>query len=165
MRRASLADMACSVARSLDVVGEWWTLLVLRDVFYGLHRFDEIARDLGIARNVLAARLATLTEHGILDRVRYCEHPPRDEYRLTAKGRDLFGVLLALLAWGDRWLAGEEGPPVTLTHRPCGAEVTPRVTCDHCGGELSARDVAVAPRPGQRLPGPAGQASPRSPQA
>src|SRR5438093_5787947 len=122
MRRTRFADMHCSVARSLDVVGEWWTLLVLRDAFRGVRRFEDFQRDLGIARNVLSDRLQTLVDHGILERRRYSDRPPRDEYRLTAKGLDLYPVIVGLLQWGDKW-AADDGPPVILRHKACGHEV------------------------------------------
>src|SRR5437588_10055882 len=103
--------MRCSVARTLGLVGEWWTLLVLRDSFRGVRRFDDFQRNLGIARNVLADRLATLVEAGILERRRYQERPERFEYRLTDKGRDLYPVIVTLMQWGDRWAADPSGPP------------------------------------------------------
>src|SRR5262249_8199804 len=116
MKRTSFAGMHCSIARTLEVVGEWWTLLILRDAFLGIGRFDDFQRRLGIARNVLTDRLQRLVEHGILERHRYQERPERFEYRLTAKGQDLHPVILSLLRWGDRWTAGEEGPPLLLEH-------------------------------------------------
>src|SRR5687767_5069851 len=103
MRRTSFADMNCSIAQALEVVGEWWTLLILRDVFLGVRRFDDFQKRLGIARNVLADRLDTLVERGILERRPYQDRPPRDEYVLTEKGRDLLPVIHALREWGDRW--------------------------------------------------------------
>src|SRR5215207_8178729 len=115
--------MDCSVARTLEVVGEWWTMLIVRDAFFGVTRFDDFQRRLGIARNVLTARLDKLVEVGVLERVAYQERPRRYEYRLTAKGRDLWPVLNALREWGDRWTAGDDGPPLDLVHRACG-EVT-----------------------------------------
>src|SRR6266542_1187076 len=114
MRLTSLASMNCSIAQTLDVVGEWWTPLILRDALGGTRRFDDFQASLGLARSVLTARLRKLTDQGILERYRYSEHPPRYEYRLTGKGRDLFGVLVALMQWGDTWAAGPDGPPVVL---------------------------------------------------
>ena len=141
MRRTRFDGMQCSIARSLDVVGEWWTLLVLRDAFRGVRRFEDFQRHLGIARNVLSDRLQTLVDHGIFERRRYQERPPRDEYRLTEKGLDLYPVIVGLLQWGDKW-AADDGPPVILRHKGCGAEVTPVLACPACGDELSARDMA-----------------------
>ena len=109
-------DFHCSIARTVDVVGERWTPLILRDVMLGVTRFDDIQRDLGVARNVLAARLDALVEDGILERRAYQEHPVRHEYVLTEKGRELATALLAMMAWGDRWESGGDGPPVQLRH-------------------------------------------------
>src|SRR5512141_1570322 len=107
MRGVPLSDLHCSVARTLDIVGERWTLLILRDAFNGRRRFEDFAASLPIATNVLTARLQTLVAHGIMERTRYQERPPRYEYRLTDKGRSLYPVLIALLQWGDTYLAGE----------------------------------------------------------
>jgi DNA-binding HxlR family transcriptional regulator len=100
MKRTSVAHLNCSVAQTLEVVGEWWTLLVVRNLMFGQRRFEAIQGDLGIARNILSDRLGTLVEHGIVDRVKYQDHPERFEYRLTDKGRDLFPVIAALMTWG-----------------------------------------------------------------
>lgn len=141
--------MHCSIARTADLVGDAWSLLILRDLFLGLTTFDELHRDLGIATNVLAARLDRLVTEGVLERRRYLERPPRHDYHLTAAGRDLFGVVLAMLAWGDRHRAAE-GPPLVLTHDTCGSACTPSVTCAACGGALEASAVTAAPGPGGR---------------
>jgi DNA-binding HxlR family transcriptional regulator len=139
-------ELGCSVARTLDVLGDKWTLLVIRDAFYGLRRFEEFQRDLGIARNILTDRLNRLVERGILERRRYEERPPRDEYRLTAMGRDLFGVLMAMHRWGDTWLtpAGQQ-PPVRFIHRTCGEATHAQPACAHCGEVLDPR--ALQPDP------------------
>ncbi len=137
-------DMECSVARTLDVVGERWALLILRDAFYGVRRFDDFQRDLGIARNVLTDRLAKLVAQGVLERRRYEEHPPRYEYRLTAKGRDLLPVLLAMTRWGDRWTAEDE-PPVTLTHTTCGHDTQATMVCSHCREDLTWAELRAHP--------------------
>jgi DNA-binding HxlR family transcriptional regulator len=130
----------CSAARALEAIGERWTMLIVRDAFLGVRRFDDFQRSLGVARNVLQSRLERLTEHGILERVRYQERPERFEYRLTEKGLDLWPVLVALLAWGDRHGA-PDGPPVVLEHRDCGGRVNDRRICDSCGALLEPRDV------------------------
>jgi DNA-binding HxlR family transcriptional regulator len=148
MRRTSLADMHCSVARTVDVIGEWWTPLIVRDAFYGRTRFEDFQRSLGLARNVLTVRLARLVEAGIMDRRRYQEHPPRDEYVLTEKGRDLFPVIAALLAWGDRWTAVEAGPPLLLVHETCGKPASLRATCDQCGEPFGLDTIRPVPGPG-----------------
>lgn len=136
-------DMECSVARTLQVIGGRWSLLILRDAFYGVRRFEDFQRRLGIARNVLTTRLNELVEHGVLERHPYQTRPPRDEYRLTERGRDLLPVVLAMMRWGDRW-ATEGAPPVTLTHTTCGQPTSARVTCQGCGEELTLRTVRAA---------------------
>ena len=137
----------CSIARALEVVGERWTLLILRDAFNGVRRFDDFQRSLGVARNVLNTRLQRLVEHGLLERRRYQERPERFEYRLTEMGVDLFGTIVALMQWGDRWLADDCGPPTVLRHRECAGAITARRTCERCGAELQARDVEALPAP------------------
>ncbi len=141
------ADQNCSVARTLGIVGERWTLLVLREAFLGVRRFDRMQADLSIARNILADRLQSLVETGILERRRYQDHPPRSEYRLTQKGLDLYPILVSLMRWGDQYESAG-GPPVVLTHRACGHAMTPVLACPHCGDEITARDVTFAPGPG-----------------
>jgi DNA-binding HxlR family transcriptional regulator len=148
MRLTSLADMHCSVARTVDVIGEWWTPLIVRDAFVGRRRFEDFQRSLGLARNVLAARLNRLVEAGIMERQRYEEHPPRDEYVLTEKGRDLFPIIAALMAWGDRWTAGAAGPPLLLIHQDCGEAAQLRATCDQCGKPMSLANIQPVPGPG-----------------
>jgi DNA-binding HxlR family transcriptional regulator len=140
----------CSIRRTLDVVGEKWTLLVLREAFYGVRRFDDFHRALGCARNILAARLATLVEHEILERHRYQEpgSRARAEYRLTEKGRELFPALVALLQWGDRWTADPGGPAVELRHDVCGATIAVELRCAAGHRPLSERDTTAEPGPG-----------------
>ena len=151
MRQTSFADMHCSLARSLEVVGDWWSPLVLRDLYLGLDRFDDLVRDLGISRNLLTARLERLIAGGVVERERYQEHPPRDRYRLTAAGRDLVPILMALTAWGDRWAAPADGPPIAFEHRGgCGHRFTPQVHCSVCAAAVDAADVDAVPGPGGR---------------
>jgi DNA-binding HxlR family transcriptional regulator len=137
----------CSVAKSLELVGERWTMLVVREVFLGNRRFDEIAARLGIARNVLTARLGRLVEEGVLERSRYQERPERFEYRLTEKGIDLWPVIVSLVQFGDRYYA-PDGPPLVMTHKGCGGAVDAHRTCDRCQARLTARDVVAQPGPG-----------------
>ncbi len=151
MQRTDFAAMQCSIARTLAVAGEPWTPLVIRDVWVGVTRFDDIQRDLGISRKVLAERLKWLVEQGVLERRAYSERPPRDEYALTGKGLELVEVLMAITAWGDRWTAGEAGPPALLRHRACGAVTHAEVRCANCGERLRAGDVDVEPGPGLRV--------------
>jgi DNA-binding HxlR family transcriptional regulator len=137
----------CSIAKSLELVGERWTMLVLREAFSGRRRFDEMAEDLNIARNVLTNRLQRLVEEDVLRKVRYQERPERFEYRLTEKGLDLWPVLIALMRFGDRYYA-PDGPPVLLAHKDCGGAVDGHLTCERCGARLTARDVRAARGPG-----------------
>lgn len=147
MRRKSFAGVRCSVAQSLEVVGGWWTLLIVRDLMFGVTRFDALQSRLGIARNVLADRLSGLVEAGVVEKVPYQQHPERFEYRLTPKGVDLWPVLTALREWGDRW-AAPEGPPVETVHRTCGHTTHVVPTCASCGEVLEAPDLQPVPGPG-----------------
>ena len=149
MRRTSFEDLNCSVAQCLEVVGEWWSLMVLREVFLGVTRFDDLRSRLGISRNVLTDRLEHLVAHGVLERVPYQQHPVRHDYRLTEKGIDLWPVLTAMRQWGDRH-AAPEGPPLELVHKGCGARVQVVEACSNCGEVLHARDVRAVPGPGAR---------------
>ena len=148
MRWAELDSRTCSLARTLEIVGQPWTLLVLRDLFNGIRRFDDLASHLGIARNVLADRLARLTENGLAQRVPYRQagHRARHEYRLTSAGLDLCTVMVAFAGWGDRHLAGPAGPPARFEHRDCGASVRAALLCD--SGHLLTPSDQVLSRPG-----------------
>jgi DNA-binding HxlR family transcriptional regulator len=139
---------ACSIAGALEVVGERWSLLIVRDVFLGLRRFDQIQADLGIARNVLQARLQRLIEQGVLERSLYRERPPRYEYRLTEKGIDLWPVVVSLMQWGDRHATPAGGPAVVLEHRGCGGRIDAHRVCEKCRKPLGAREVRALPGPG-----------------
>jgi DNA-binding HxlR family transcriptional regulator len=146
VERKSFAGMDCSVAQCLEVVGEWWSMLIVRDIFMGVTRFDEIADRLGISRNILNQRLGHLVEHGVLERIPYSEHPPRYEYRLTGKGRDLWPVLTAMRQWGDRH-AAPDGAPLEMVHHDCGSVVDAVMTCSCCGEPLGTGDAtALLPR-------------------
>jgi DNA-binding HxlR family transcriptional regulator len=137
------------VARALSVVGDRWTLLVLRDAFLGVRRFEDF-RAVGLTRHRLADRLKKLVAAGVLERVRYQERPPRFEYRLSEKGRDLYPVIVSLVRWGDRWMAGEAGPPVELIHRGCGHVITPVLACPDCAAPVTARDMRAQAGPALR---------------
>jgi DNA-binding HxlR family transcriptional regulator len=141
-------SQTCSIAGALEVVGERWSLLIVRNVFLGLRRFDQIQANLGIARNVLQARLERLLEHGVLERSLYQERPPRYEYRLTEKGLDLWPVIVSLMQWGDQYAQPAAGPPVLLEHRDCGGRIDEHRTCERCGARLQARDSRAQPGPG-----------------
>ncbi|MEZ5078726.1 MAG: helix-turn-helix domain-containing protein [Solirubrobacterales bacterium] len=139
---------ACSIAKSLEAIGERWSLLIVRDVINGNRRFSGLQRSLGVARNVLSARLQRLVDEGILERRAYQQSPPRDEYFLTEKGLDLWPALIALLHWGDKHSAGPEGPPMLIVHKDCGGGVSERGVCEACGEVLTARDARAVPGPG-----------------
>ncbi len=124
MRWQEIGELDCSIAKTLSVIGDRWTLLVLRDCFLGGRRFDHFEASLGLSPHLLSLRLSKLVEHGILQRRPYQERPVRFEYRLTEKGRDLYPVIVSLLRWGDRWMGSEDGPPVELVHRGCGHTTT-----------------------------------------
>ena len=128
----------CSIARTLDLVGEKWALLAVREVFLGNRRFDEMVKRTGAPRDTLAARLRTLVGAGVLERRQYSEHPARFEYRLTSAGRDLYPVITTLMRWGDQYLAGEDGPPMVIQHH-CGNRLVATVVCEACGEPLDAR--------------------------
>jgi DNA-binding HxlR family transcriptional regulator len=132
------------VAGSLELVGERWTLLLVRDAFLGVRRFEDFQRRLGVARNVLAGRLNRLVEEGLFKRVPYRDHPARYEYRLTKKGLDLWPVVVALMHWGDRHIYPRRAP-LLLSHKGCGGAVSDRRTCETCGAELGPRDVVARP--------------------
>jgi DNA-binding HxlR family transcriptional regulator len=146
MQRKSFGEMACPIARSLDRVGEWWSMLILRDAFMGLTRFDEFQQSLGIAPNMLTRRLAALVEAGMLERIRYCERPARYEYRLTARGRDFGPVLVALLAYGNRHFA-PEGPSVHIVDAQTGHAAEPILVDARTGRPLTDPDFVVVPGP------------------
>jgi DNA-binding HxlR family transcriptional regulator len=152
MAKQAFTDIACSIARAVGVVGERWTPLIVRDLFAGMTKFEDIRRDLGIASNVLAARLEDLERQGVVERRQYQTMPVRHEYVLTEMGRDLYPVIATLLAFGDKWLAAD-GPPVLTVHTDCGHVTTAKTVCAECGGELNADNAIHAPGPGAK-PGP-----------
>lgn len=156
MKRTAFADWPCSLARSVDLLGDWWTPLVLREAFYGVRRFDDFQRSLGIGRNILTQRLHRLVDEGMLERRPYQDRPLRHEYVLTEKGRDFFPVVAAIVRWGDRWLAGDEGPPLLLHHTACDHDTHAEVVCSHCGEPLELREIRARPGPGHPSRTPAG---------
>ena len=148
MRRTRFSTWPCSVARTVDLLGDWWTPLVLREAFYGVHRFEDMQRNLSVSRNVLAQRLKRLVEEEVLKRVPYQDNPPRDEYRLTQKGRDLFGVVLAMTRWGDDHLSSAEGPPIEVVWRESGEVIRPLVIDEVTGQTIDPRQVLPRLGPG-----------------
>ena len=135
----------CSIARAMEILGERWTFLILREAFYGVRRFSDMQRNLGIARNILSVRLQTLTRAGILERRRYQEEPERFEYRLTTAGRDLYPAIITIMRWGDEHLIEDDAPPVALVHS-CGHVADPVVVCSHCRVPLHPHDVTPVAR-------------------
>jgi len=143
MRWDEIDKQACSVARTLSVVGERWTLLILRDAFFGTRRFDQFQKNLGITRHRLSERLAKLVEQGVLVKVPYNSKSNRYEYRLTRKGLGLYPVLMSLGRWGDEWMDSGEGAPLEYVHLACGKKTKPVLTCSECGESLRPEGVAV----------------------
>jgi DNA-binding HxlR family transcriptional regulator len=150
MQRKSFEAMNCSVAQCLEVIGEWWSMLIVRDAFLGVRRFDDFQSRLGISRNILTTRLTGLVDAGVLDKVPYQERPLRHEYRLTTKGRDLWPVLTTMREWGDRW-AAPGGEPLELVHDGCGEIMALTQTCSACGEAVDSRSARARPGPGARL--------------
>jgi DNA-binding HxlR family transcriptional regulator len=146
VKHDALSEVYCSVARTWSVIGERWTMPILREAFRGTRRFDAFQSRLGIGRGQLSDRLAVLVDEEILERVQYEERPPRHEYRLTRKGRDLYPVLLALMKWGDRYKV--DVPPVRLVHKACGHTAAPHMVCSHCGQPVSYGDLDAEYEPG-----------------
>ena len=144
-------DDACSIARTLEVIGDRWTLLILRDAFRGVRRFEDLQRDLGIARNILTDRLQKLVDRGVLSKTPYQARPVRYEYRLTPKGRDLSPALVALMRWGDKWLAEDGRPPLVLTHKACGEPVDQSFICWTCDETVTPAGLRGRPGPGATL--------------
>jgi DNA-binding HxlR family transcriptional regulator len=148
MKWNDLEQERCSVARTVSVIGDRWTLLVLRDCFLGVRRFDEFQERLDISRPMLADRLGKLVDAGVLKKVAYQESPPRYEYKLTPKGLDLHPVLMAIVHWGDVHMAGKAGRPLLHRHVGCGHLFDPVTVCSECNAALKAKDVAVERGPG-----------------
>ncbi len=148
MKWSELAAQDCSMSRSIAVIGDRWTLMILRDLFLGVRRFEDFERRLGISRSVIAERLKLLVDEGVLRREAYQDHPVRHEYRLTDKGLALHPVVMAIVHWGDAHYAGEAGPPLIHRHKACGCDFTPVLTCSECGEAVGARDVEMRARAG-----------------
>jgi DNA-binding HxlR family transcriptional regulator len=148
MRRKTFARMNCSIARALELIGEWWTVLILREAFLGTRRFRDFQQNLGIARNILSARLKKLVARGILERIATPAGGRRFEYRLTSKGRAFFPVLMALMQWGDQWVAGCDRVPVRVVDRESGREIREINVLSGDGRLLGPSDVMMVPGPG-----------------
>lgn len=152
MQRTQFGEMACSIARTLDVAGEPWSPLIVRNIYAGINRFDQLQENLGISRKVLAERLRWLTTSGILRRRVYSDKPVRYEYALTEMGLDLVEVLMVMVRWGDKWLAGQAGPPVLYRHHACGQVSHVELHCSRCGKPMGPADIDVLPGPGAGPP-------------
>jgi DNA-binding HxlR family transcriptional regulator len=150
MRWTELGEENCSIARAVSVIGDRWTLLILRDCFLRVRRFEDFQERLGITRPILANRLKKLVDGFVLVKVPYQQRPLRYEYRLTQKGLDLFPILMAIVHWGDVYMADKKGRPLLHTHNLCGKDVDPVMVCSECGEPLNAREVRVHPGPGAR---------------
>ena len=152
MQRTQFGAMACSIARTMDVAGEPWSPLIVRNVYVGINRFDQLQASLGISRKVLAERLRSLCGAGVLERREYAVSPVRHEYALTEMGLDLVEVLMVMVRWGDRWLAGQAGPPVLYRHRACGQLGHAELHCSQCGQPMHPDSIDVLPGPGSASP-------------
>jgi DNA-binding HxlR family transcriptional regulator len=139
-----------SVGRALALIGDHWTLMILREALFGVRRYGQLARNLGIPRPTLSARLRSLVDAGLLERALYARNPDRYEYRLTEAGRELFGAAAMLMRWGDKYLVGPEGPPIVLRHDACGEIAAPTLVCEKCGEEMTAHNVTPESGPGVR---------------
>lgn len=147
MRWSEIGDQTCPVARSLSVLGDRWTMLVLREAFWRVRRFEQFQERTGAPRPVLAERLKMLVDEGVFERRLYSERPDRYEYRLTEKGLALYPVVISLLEWGEQWMTEpDEAPVVELRHRTCGATIHPHLACPDCGYPLTARDIEALDR-------------------
>jgi DNA-binding HxlR family transcriptional regulator len=155
MRWDQLEEEPCSMARTVSVIGDRWTLLILRECFLRIRRFEGFQSALGITRHLLAERLKKLVRYGVLRRIPYQESPKRYEYILTQKGLDLYPIMMAIVHWGDTHMADERGRPLVHVHRKCGRPFDPVMVCSECGEPLLAREVDVHPGPGARQSAPA----------
>lgn len=148
VKRTDTSDWPCTIARSAALLGDHWNLLLIRQACLGTRRFDDFQSELGIGRNILTRRLTQLVEAGLMRRVEYQEHPPRSEYRLTQQGREVFPILAAMAAWGDRWLTGPEGTPLVLHHTGCDHDMQAEVVCGACHSPIDVREVTAFAGPG-----------------
>ena len=155
MNRTDTSTWPCTIARAVDVLGDGWNLLLLREACRGVRRFDDFQRSLGIGRNILTKHLAQLVDEGLFDRVEYQQRPVRHEYRLTDKGRDVYPILAAMAAWGDRWLTGPEGSPLQLHHTTCDHDMHAEVVCSACAAPSPSATSAPNPAPATAPPWPA----------
>ena len=147
MRWSDIGEDICSVSRALSVVGDRWSLLIIRSAFLGTRRFSDFQTEIGVTRPRLSDRLGKLVQNGVFEKVEYQNNPVRYEYRLTEQGRDLYPVIMSLVKWGDKWLAGEAGKPLEYIHQKCGNKVMPTLTCPKCAEDIDPYDMHVVPGP------------------
>lgn len=150
VKRVDTSDWPCTIARSANLLGDHWNLLLVRQACLGTRRFDDFQRELGIGRNILTRRLSQLVDEGMMQRVEYQEHPPRSEYRLTQQGREVYPILAAMAAWGERWLTGPEGSPLVLHHTACDHDMYAMVVCSECAAPIDVREMQAQRGPGYR---------------
>ncbi len=148
MKWEDLGDEPCSIARTVAVIGDRWTMMILRDCFNGSRRFDQFQESLGISRSIVTDRLSLLVDEGVLLKTPYQEKPLRYEYRLTGKGLDLYPILMSMFRWGDKYYATEAGPPLFFRHKTCGHDFHSVIVCSECNGELNPREVEARAGPG-----------------
>jgi DNA-binding HxlR family transcriptional regulator len=148
MKRTDTSRWPCTIARSVNILGDHWNLLLIRQACRGTRRFDDFQVALGVGRNILARRLDRLVVDGLFIRVEYQSHPPRYEYRLTDQGREVYPILAAMAAWGERWLTGPEGTPLVLHHTTCDHDMHAVVACSECAQPIDVRDIRGRPGPG-----------------
>ena len=148
MKWQDLNTLPCSLARTLSVVGDRWTLLILRNAFMRTRRFDDFYTQLGITKHVLSDRLKKLVNEGVMEKRVYQEKPARYEYRLTEKGLDLYPIIMTMVAWGDKWMDEGKGAPMLYLHKSCNHQTSPHLACSHCGDDINPRDMMPLPGPG-----------------
>lgn len=147
MRWADIGEEVCSVSRSLSVVGDKWTLLIIRSAFLGARKFSDFQSEIGMTRHRLSDRLGKLVDDEVFVKVEYQNNPVRYEYRLSPKGVELYPIIMSLVKWGDKWMAGEDGKPMEYIHKTCGSNVMPVLTCPACADEVDPREMSVVPGP------------------
>lgn len=148
MRWNDIGNETCSVARALSVVGDRWSLLIIRSAFLKARRFSDFQEDIGLTKHRLSDRLGKLVEAGVFEKVLYQQKPPRYEYRLSEKGIDLYPVIMSLVGWGDKWMSDEAGAPLEYIHKNCGAKIQPQYVCPSCDQKIQAKEMEVVVGPG-----------------
>lgn len=152
MKRKNFEHLECPLAYALGIVGEWWSLLIIRDLFYGINTFSDLEKDLGIAKNILSDRLAGLEAERVVEKKAYSQKPLRHKYVLTDKGKDLFPVIMSMVAWSQKWEPRDK-PAILFRHGPHGHLMDARLTCAQCGEAITPRSIRPVPGPGAQNPG------------